>query len=111
MTARERDTVQYSPIAAKARRGRTDLKRVRATTDAAIKAGAARDADVAPLLDDEWFAKAQAVQPVSKVAISIRVDRDVLKFFRRIGTGYQTRMNAVLRAFMDRAKAESRDAR
>jgi uncharacterized protein (DUF4415 family) len=39
------------------------------------------------------------------VAISIRVDEDVLKFFRRIGTGYQTRMNTVLRAFMKRAKA------
>jgi uncharacterized protein (DUF4415 family) len=71
-----------------------------------IKADASRDADVAPLLDDKWFAQAQAqaVQPVEKVAISIRVDQDVLKFFRRIGTGYQTRMNTVLRAFMERAK-------
>lgn len=98
--------MRYSPTAAKARRGRSDLRRVRATTDTAIKADALRDADVAPLLDDEWFAKTQAVRPVPKIAISIRVDQDVLKFFRRIGTGYQTRMNAVLRAFMDRAKAE-----
>ena len=106
MKARENDIVRYSPTSAKARRGRTNLRRVRATTGAAIKADLARDADVAPLLDDKWFARAQAVQPVPKVAISIRVDRDVLKYFRRIGTGYQTRMNAVLRAFMERAKIE-----
>jgi uncharacterized protein (DUF4415 family) len=74
-------------------------------TGAAIKADMVRDADVAPLLDDKWFAEAQAVDPIPKVAISIRVDEDVLKFFRRIGTGYQTRMNTVLRAFMERAKA------
>ncbi len=105
MKAREKDTVRYSPASAKPRRGKTDLKRVRATTGAAIKADMARDADVAPLLDDKWFARAQEVRPVEKIAISIRVDRDVLKFFRKIGTGYQTRMNTVLRAFMERAKA------
>ncbi|MCK0151222.1 BrnA antitoxin family protein [Marivita sp. S6314] len=39
--------------------------------------------------------------PRSKAAISLRVDRDVLAFFKEGGKGYQTRMNAVLRAYMN----------
>lgn len=38
--------------------------------------------------------------PETKKAISLRVDRDVLDFFQKEGKGYQTRMNAVLRAYM-----------
>lgn len=43
-----------------------------------------------------------ATQPATpvKTRITLRVDGDVAKFFRAMGTGYQTRMNAVLRAFM-----------
>jgi uncharacterized protein (DUF4415 family) len=39
----------------------------------------------------------------NKVPISIRVDADVLDFFRKQGEGYQSRMNAVLRYFMEHA--------
>jgi uncharacterized protein (DUF4415 family) len=103
MTVREKATVKHSQKM-KNRLGRTDLRRVRATTNAAIKADIARDPDLAPLLDDEWFAKASAVEPLQKVAISIRIDPDVLEFFRATGPGYQTRINAVLRAFVERAR-------
>ena len=41
----------------------------------------------------------KAVPP--KSSISLRVDSDVLAWFKRQGPGYQTRMNAVLRAFKD----------
>lgn len=101
---KEKDTVRHSRKPTKSRLGRTDLRRVRATTSAEIEADVARDPDVAPLLDDEWFAKARAMEPLQKVAISIRVDPDVLDFFRKTGAGYQTRMNTVLRAFMERAR-------
>jgi uncharacterized protein (DUF4415 family) len=44
----------------------------------------------------------QGLKPVlPKEAISLRVDKDVLDWYRENGTGYQTRMNAVLRAFRD----------
>ena len=44
----------------------------------------------------------RGLQPVPpKEAISLRVDADVLEWFRAQGEGYQTRMNAVLRAFRD----------
>ena len=39
--------------------------------------------------------------PQPKQAISLRIDQDVLAWFRGRGPGYQTRMNAVLRAFVD----------
>jgi len=44
----------------------------------------------------------QGLKPVrSKAAISLRVDADVLEWFKAQGPGYQTRINAVLRAFKD----------
>lgn len=39
--------------------------------------------------------------PQPKQAISLRIDQDILNWFRDRGPGYQTRMNAVLRAFVD----------
>ncbi len=42
--------------------------------------------------------------PWEKEKISLRVDGDILEWFRKQGKGYQTRMNAVLRAYMDAHK-------
>ena len=44
----------------------------------------------------------RGLQPLApKAAISLRVDNDVLEWFRAQGPGYQTRINTVLRAFRD----------
>jgi uncharacterized protein (DUF4415 family) len=44
----------------------------------------------------------RGLKPIpSKASISLRVDGDVLEWFKAQGPGYQTRMNAVLRAFRD----------
>ncbi|GEM_PF-836840 len=48
----------------------------------------------------EWHSIAQADPVPGKRHISIRVDEDVLRFFRSMGAGHLPRMNAVLRAFM-----------
>jgi len=49
------------------------------------------------------------VIPARKKAISIRVDEDVLDFFKKEGGGYQRRMNAVLRSYMEqKAKPKKR---
>lgn len=48
----------------------------------------------------DWT-RAKLVTPEPKKAISLRVDPDVLEFFKSQGAGYQTRMNAVLRAWME----------
>lgn len=47
------------------------------------------------------WTQAELVMPEPKTAISLRVDSDILRFFKRYGKGYQTRMNAVLRAYME----------
>jgi uncharacterized protein (DUF4415 family) len=52
----------------------------------------------------------KGLKPVSsKRAVSLRVDADVLEWFKTQGPGYQTRMNAVLRAFRD-ASLQPRNA-
>ena len=82
------------------RRSRTDLSRLRRMTDADI----VRD-DEAPEWTPEMFARAivkQGLKPVPRKAmLSLRVDADVLAWFRAQGEGYQTRMNALLRAYME----------
>ena len=55
--------------------------------------------DLADLPEDFWD-DAELVLPVPKQAISLRVDEDVLEWFRSLGPRYQTRMNAVLRSYM-----------
>jgi uncharacterized protein (DUF4415 family) len=55
--------------------------------------------ELANLPDDFWD-DAVVVQPAFKQAISLRVDRDVLDWFKHSGPRYQSRINAVLRAYM-----------
>jgi uncharacterized protein (DUF4415 family) len=44
--------------------------------------------------------------PPKKKAISIRVDEDVLDYFKQQGAGYQRRINAVLRSYMEQKKSQ-----
>jgi len=54
-----------------------------------------------PELDDDFWENAKIVVPPGKERITFRVDRAVLEYFRKDGPGYQTRMNAVLRSFVE----------
>jgi uncharacterized protein (DUF4415 family) len=69
--------------------------------DAEIRRGIRSDSDAAPELDASWFHNARIVVPERKQAVSIRLDRDVMEWFRQQGRGYQTRINAVLRAYVE----------
>ena len=80
------------------RKGKTDWARVDALTDEDIAKAVANDPDAAPL-DIDW-SNAVLVTLTRKKAISIRVDEDVLDFFKQEGSGYQRRINAVLRSYM-----------
>lgn len=84
--------------AAQLQPGKTDWARVDALTDEDIAAAVASDPDAPPLLDDEWFRNAVVGVP-AKIPTSIRVDGDVMDWFKGQGRGWQTRMNAVLRAY------------
>jgi uncharacterized protein (DUF4415 family) len=50
--------------------------------------------------DEAWFRQAKVVKPRVKETVTLRLDPDILSWFRKDGRGYQTRINAVLRAFV-----------
>ena len=79
--------------------GRTDWDRVERLTDAEIDASVAADPDAAPVVDADWFAEAELVMPERKQAVSLRIDADVLQWYKAQGPGYLSRMNAVLRQY------------
>jgi uncharacterized protein (DUF4415 family) len=85
------------------RKGETDWKRLDALTDKEIEAAVANDPDWQEFNDLNW-PEAVLVVPPRKRPISIRVDEDVLDYFKHEGAGYQRRMNAVLRSYMQHHK-------
>ena len=72
-------------------------------TDEEIEAAALADPDNPPATE-EWLKNAKWVIRQPKEAISIRIDADVLEWFRAQGDGYQSMMNAVLRSYVDHAR-------
>ena len=78
-------------------RGRADLARLRGMTEAEINQTS--PPDLADLPAGFW-ANAVLVRPGPKEAVSLRLDRDILEWFRKQGPRYQTRMNAVLRSYV-----------
>jgi uncharacterized protein (DUF4415 family) len=61
-----------------------------------------------PKLSKEIFQNSKLRMTKSKPLISIRLDSDILEWFKSLGTGYQTRINAVLRMYMDVHKNHKR---
>lgn len=84
----------------------TDWQRVDALTDEQVHAAALADPDARPTTPAFWH-DAQVVHPLPKESITIRVDRDVVDWFRAEGRGYQARINAVLRAFVDQERGRT----
>jgi len=83
------------------RKGRTNWEKLRKLTDEEIEASIASDPD----WSDDWnWSEAVLVIPPKKKAISIRVDEDVLDYFKKEGAGYQRRINAVLRSYMQQKR-------
>jgi uncharacterized protein (DUF4415 family) len=80
------------------RRSRTDWKRVDALRDKDI------DYSDIPKQGPDFFAKA-ILWPGPKKQITLRIDPDVLAFFRKAGKGYQTSINAVLRKYVEVVKS------
>jgi len=52
-------------------------------------------------MPDGFWDTAQLKMPTAKKPVSLRVDPDILEFFRGQGSGHLTRMHAVLRAYVD----------
>lgn len=100
-------TVALSQL--KKAKGKTDWKRLRSLSDDAVNNSIAKDEDWQEFNNINW-SKAELVVPVKKEPISIRLDADVLEFFRKDGDGYQRRINAVLRSFVNEVTRPSRSA-
>jgi uncharacterized protein (DUF4415 family) len=54
-----------------------------------------------PELGPEFWRNAKVVLPESKEVVTLRIDRDVVTWYKEAGKGYQSRMNAVLRSYME----------
>jgi uncharacterized protein (DUF4415 family) len=84
------------------RKSRTDWKRVDALEDDEISFSDA------PELTPQMFARAvvrRGLKPVArKKLLTLRIDRDVVEWYKSQGSGYQTRINALLRAYMEERK-------
>lgn len=92
-------------------RTKSDLARTRAMTEEEIEKKAREDPDAQPW-DDEFLASAQFIDledilPKSrKTRVTLRLDADIVEWAKSLpgGRGYQTRINAILRAVKERAE-------
>ena len=78
-------------------KSRTDFARLDKMKDEDI------DYSDAPAITPEMFAKAvvrRGLRPRTKTQLTLRVDSDVLEWYKKQGRGYQTRINMLLRAYM-----------
>jgi uncharacterized protein (DUF4415 family) len=76
-------------------KGDTDLKRLRAMRDDEINFS-----DI-PKLGKSFWKTARIAMPEPKDRLTIRVDHDVVQWLKKNGRGYQTRINAILRSYME----------
>jgi uncharacterized protein (DUF4415 family) len=98
-----RHTAKRSRKAEPPRRGRADLTRLRSAGEREIRESSPEE--LADLPEDFWE-EATLVVPIPKRPISLRVDEDVLEWFRSLGPRYQTHMNTVLRSYMKHRSRE-----
>jgi uncharacterized protein (DUF4415 family) len=97
MPVTEKNITRVTSDEARRLTGETDYPRLDAMTDDDIAKAVAEDPNLPPL-DVDWD-KASLVIPPGKDIITLRLDRDILKWLRAQGKGYQTLINQVLRAF------------
>ncbi len=77
---------------------RSDWKKAASMTAAEIEAAVASDPDEADMVIDWDSATAELPKP--KATLNMRIDQDVLDYFRSTGKGYQTLINAILKSYV-----------
>jgi uncharacterized protein (DUF4415 family) len=77
----------------------TDWERLRSMTDEEVHAALLQDPEIKPK-DEEFWKAARVVMPQPKKTVAMRLDADLVEWFRR-EPGYQIRINAILRAYMN----------
>ena len=82
-------------------KGKTDWNRVDALTDADIATAVQNDPDTSEGSRD-WFRDAMVLRPATdKEPVTMRLDSDMVTWFRLQGRGYQTRINGILRSYYE----------
>ncbi len=79
----------------KPHKSRTNLAKLRRMADKDINY---KDS---PATTKEFWEDAQVFMPQHKIHISLRLDEDIVNFFKEEGSGYQSRINAVLKAYIN----------
>ncbi len=95
------ETLTKMHLGERPKEDRTDWKRVDDLTESELAKAIQEDPDTfEPGVD--WIKKAAVPHPAeAKERITMRLDADMLAWFRQQGRGYQTRINAVLRAYFE----------
>ena len=81
-------------------KSQTDLARLDAMTDEEVERQAV--SDMAELgVDPDWVEHAEVITPRTKDRVTVRLDHDIVQWLKAQGRGYQTRINAILRAYVE----------
>jgi uncharacterized protein (DUF4415 family) len=98
---KDKNIKSYTAVELKAKRGesRTDLSRVDAITDEALERLIAEDEDERGMQAD--WTQAKLILPQAKQSVHLRLDQEVIAFFKSAGKGHISRMQAVLKAYVD----------
>ena len=88
---------------------RTDWAKVDAMTEEELEASIAADPDDVHE-EPDWTKAIQGIRPLGK-QIDIPIDTDVLDWFKASGKGYRTRINDVLRAYVEKRKGKEKQQR
>ena len=98
---REENIKSYTATELKAKRGesRTDLSKVDAITDEALERLVAEDEDERGMQPD--WTQAKLILPQAKQSVHLRLDQEIIAFFKSAGKGHISRMQAVLKAYVD----------
>jgi uncharacterized protein (DUF4415 family) len=93
---------------------RSDLKKVRAMSEEDVQRAALADPDAQPWTDEDLgqavMMRVQDLLPKPKEPVSMRIDAEVLRWYKAKGKGWQTLMNAVLKAYAQTQDEQQRPA-
>jgi uncharacterized protein (DUF4415 family) len=98
---KDKNIKSYTAAELKAKRAksRTDLSKVDAITDEALERLVAEDEDERGM--HAVWTQAKLVLPQAKQSVHLRLDQEIIAFFKSAGKGHISRMQAVLKAYVD----------
>ncbi|MFA4901190.1 MAG: BrnA antitoxin family protein [Desulfobaccales bacterium] len=108
---KDKNIKSYTATELKVKRAesRTDLSRVDAITDAELERLVAEDEDERGISPD--WTQAKLVLPQAKQSVHLRLEQEIISFFKSQGKGHISRMQAVLKAYVEAHRSQARRAK